>query len=295
MEGILRWGVDVVLWMQQASPSLDGLFKTLTFFGSQEFYLLLMPFVYWCVDRALGTRLMVLLVFSALANTVVKVIADQPRPYTYDPRVKAIETQPSNGFPSAHAQNATAVWGFLGGWARRRWVWALGVVVAIAVGISRVYLGVHFPTDVLAGYVIGVLALWLFMRGWPAVERWFRRLALALQLIIVGLLPLALLLFQHTDDVVTGVGATVGVGVGVVLERRMVRFDTAGTTRHRAERFVVGAVILIGLWAGLRVAFAGVEPALVLRLVRYGLVGGWVTLGGPWLFVQLGIAGQKPA
>jgi len=295
MEGILRWGGDVVLWMQQASPSLDGLFRTLTFFGSEEFYLLVLPFVYWCVDRALGVRLMVLLVFSALLNTVIKVVVGQPRPYTYDSRIKAIETQPSNGFPSAHAQNATAVWGLLGSWSRRRWVWILGVVVAVGVGVSRVYLGVHFPTDVLGGYVIGVLVLWLFMRGWPVVERWFRRLAIAWQLIIVAVAPLAVLLFQRTDDVVTGVGATLGVGVGVVLERRLVRFDTEGTTVRRAERFVIGVVVLVGLWVGPRALLAGLEPAVLLRLVRYGLVGGWVTLGAPWLFVRIRVADQYPA
>ncbi len=295
MEGILRWGVDVVLWMQQASPSLDGLFRALTFLGSQEFYLLALPFVYWCVDRVLGVRLMALLIFSALVNTVIKVIAGQPRPYTYDQRVKALETQPSNGFPSAHAQNATAVWGFLGSWARRKWVWILGAVLAVGVGVSRVYLGVHFPTDVVGGYIIGVLVLWSFMRGWHVVERWFGHLALAWQLIIVGALPLAVLMFQRGDDVVAGVGATIGVGVGVVLERRLVRFDTAGAVVRRVERFVIGAVVLIGLWAGLRAAFAGLDPALLLRLVRYGLVGGWVTLGAPWLFVRARVAGQSPA
>jgi len=107
--------------------------------------------------------------------------------------------------------------------------------------------------------------------------------------------PLAVLLFQRTDDVVTGVGATLGVGVGVVLERRLVRFDTEGTTVRRAERFVIGVVVLVGLWVGPRALLAGLEPAVLLRLVRYGLVGGWVTLGAPWLFVRIRVADQYPA
>jgi len=295
VDGILRWGADVVVWMQQASPSLDGFFKALTFLGSQEFYLLLLPLVYWSVDRVLGVRLMALLIFSALINTVVKVIAGQPRPYAYDGRVKAIATESSHGFPSAHTQNAAAVWGLVASRVRRGWLWSFALAFTVAIGVSRVYLGVHFPTDVLGGLVIGAVVLWLFLRGRRPVERWFCALRLPVQLALVAVVPLVVLAFQHTEDVVTGVGATLGVAVGFVLERDLIGFETAGSVVHRVMRFVIGGVVLFGLWAGLRTLFAGVEPALLLRLVRYALVGAWVALGAPWLFLRVGIAGQKPA
>jgi hypothetical protein len=61
MEGVLNWGIDVVLWFQQFSPALDLPFKVLTSLGDKEFYLLLMPLVYWCINRRTGARLFVLL------------------------------------------------------------------------------------------------------------------------------------------------------------------------------------------------------------------------------------------
>jgi membrane-associated phospholipid phosphatase len=294
VDGILRWGVDVILWMQQASPSLDWLFKTLTFLGSEGFFLILMPFVYWCVDRVLGIRLIVLLLSSVAINTVVKVLAAQPRPFQFDGRVKAITTETTFGFPSGHTQSSTVVWGLLGRKARRWWFWTIAVALVVGVGVSRMYLGVHFPTDVLGGLVIGLIVLWLFVKWWPRVENWVRSLSLQVQLALTGP-PLLLLLVARDNDVVTGVGTMVGIGVGLILERRFVRFSTPGTVVQRALRMVVGLAVLIGIWAGLRSVFAGMEPAVLLRLARYTLVGLWAALGAPWLFTRLKIAGYRPA
>lgn len=80
-------------------------------------------------------------------------------------------TQRTNSsFPSAHAVGAAAVATLV---ARRHG--RLGIVawaVALWVGLSRIYLGRHFPTDVLSGFLLGAIASWLVLRG----ERWFEKL-----------------------------------------------------------------------------------------------------------------------
>lgn len=81
-----------------------------------------------------------------------------------------------------------------------------------------------------------------------------------------------------------------GMSTGVVLERRHLGFETAGPITSRALRFLVGGLLLAGLWLGLRTLFAGLEPALLLRLVRYALVGFWGAFGAPWLFLRLSLA-----
>ena len=60
MKPFLDWGIEVVLWFQQFSPALDLPFKSLTFLGNLEFFLILMPLIYWCLDRRLGARLLIL-------------------------------------------------------------------------------------------------------------------------------------------------------------------------------------------------------------------------------------------
>jgi len=81
-----------------------------------------------------------------------------------------------------------------------------------------------------------------------------------------------------------------GMGVGFVLERRWVRFDSGGPAWKRVVRFLLGVVVLVALWLGLRIAFSGLEPALLFRFARYGLVGLWGGLGAPWAFRRLGLA-----
>ncbi len=290
MDSLLQWGVDVIAWMQQASPALDGFFKAMTFLGSEEAYLLLVPLIYWSIDRVTGMRATVLLLVSALVNAGAKAIFDQPRPVQFDPSVHALVEETSPGLPSGHTQNTVAVFGYLAIQARRRWFWVLAAALMVLVPLSRVYLGVHFPTDVFAGYLIGGVLLWLFLTYWVPFERWFCRQAFAAQMAVVVALPVAAVFVWPTDDIATGAGTLLGMAVGFLIERRWVRFETAGSIVARVGRFVIGIVVLVAIWAGLRSVFAALDPALVWRTLRYGLVGLWGAAGAPWVFVRLGLA-----
>ncbi len=112
---------------------------------------------------AYTTGLLVSVVGAVLSSYLLKLMIERPRP-THGV-VEMIETTFS--YPSAHAAIAIALYGFLG-----YWVWhkttsigsrlAIGTItalVAVGIGISRLYLGVHFPSDVIAGYLLGIL--WL--------------------------------------------------------------------------------------------------------------------------------------
>ncbi|MBN1640632.1 MAG: hypothetical protein JXA09_05295, partial [Anaerolineae bacterium] len=112
MERLLEWGVDAILALQQFSPALDRVFTALTTFSDTEFYLLLLPFVYLCLDYRMGVRLTVWLMLSTYLNAVAKVLAAQPRPAEYDARVLALDEATGGGFPSGHTQNVVVVWGY---------------------------------------------------------------------------------------------------------------------------------------------------------------------------------------
>lgn len=289
MEAILNWGVEVCLWMQQFSPALDVPFQAITFLGEEAFFLLLLSALYWCVDRRLGARLTILLLLSNYTNSVAKVLAAQPRPFEYDPRVQRISEAWGGGFPSGHTQQSVVVWGYIAACVRRTWVWVGAIVLIFLIPLSRIYLGVHFPTDVLGGYVLGLVILMAFLGLEPGVEEILDRLALGWQLATAVSLALVLLLLFPTEDGVTTSAMIAGMGCGFALERRWLGFEPGGRGWRLVLRFLVGAVVLFGLWMGLRWAFVGLEPALLLRFVRYGLVALWGSLGAPWVFMKLGL------
>ena len=295
MESLLNWGVEVVLWFQQFSPALNLPFKILTSLGDKEFFLILMPLVYWCVNRRAGARLFILLLVSACLNEVTKLLADQPRPFNYDPRVIKMVHEDSGGFPSGHTQSAVVVWGYLACRFNKKALWLLAGFLIIAIPLSRIYLGAHFPTDIFGGYVIGALVLSIFFLLDSPFESWFNKKGILYQLGASMGLPVLLMLFipSGNDDMLTAVGALMGVATGLVLERRWVSFCSDGHWWKRVIRYFVGIVVLVGVWLGLRIAFYQIEPADLYRVIRYALVGLWGGLGAPWLFVKLKLAEKK--
>ncbi|MGB5746187.1 MAG: phosphatase PAP2 family protein [Desulfobacterales bacterium] len=292
MESLLNWGIEVVLWFQQFSPTLDLPFKILTSLGDKEFFLLLMPLVYWCINRRAGARLFILLLVSACLNEATKLLADQPRPFDYDPRVIKMVHEDSGGFPSGHTQSAVVVWGYLACRFNKKALWLLAGFLILAIPLSRIYLGAHFPTDLFGGYAIGALVLCIFFLLDSPIESWFSKKGTLYQLGSSIGLPVLLMLFipSGNDDMLTAVGALMGVATGLVLERRWVRFCSDGRWWKRVIRYFVGIVVLVGVWLGLRIAFHQLEPADFYRAIRYALVGLWGGLGAPWLFVKLKLA-----
>jgi membrane-associated phospholipid phosphatase len=288
-EDILDWGIEVVRWFQQFSPALDLPFKSLTFLGDLEFFLVFMPLIYWCLDRRMGARLLVLFLVSAYANAIAKVVADQPRPFQYDPRVKPLVHADGGGLPSGHTQGAMVVWGYLAFQIRSTKFWIIAGFLMVAIPVSRLYLGVHFPTDLLGGYFLGALLLALYFRFAPKVETWLIAKGFIWQISMAVILPVLLFWVspQGSPYALSACGALMGFLPGIALERRWIRFCAEGSFLKRSMRFVVGLIVLLGIWLGLRFAFTGLEPLSLFRSVRYACVGLWGALGAPWLFVRL--------
>jgi membrane-associated phospholipid phosphatase len=292
MVSILDWGISVIIWFQQFSPALDLPFKAFTFMGDQPFFMLLLPLVYWCLNRRLGARLTILFLFSAYLNAVAKVFAAQPRPYQVDPRVIPLYKASGGGFPSGHTQNAVVVWGYLANHFRRAGPWTLAGCLMLMIPLSRLYLGVHFPTDLLGGYLLGAALLLLYLKLEPVVEAWLAQKGLGWQLCAGIFIPLLLVLLvpgNGKHGVI--IGATLmGMGAGFAIERRCLRFESDGLWWKRLLRFLIGVPVLFTLWLGLRAAFNGLEPEQIYRFIRYALMGLWSGLGAPWLFVKLKLA-----
>lgn len=291
MNGILDRGVSIILRLQQLHPALDLPFIGFTLLGEEEFFMLMLPLLYWCSDRRTGARLGFIFLFSAWVNAVAKVIAGQPRPFEYDPRVLRIFAATGGGLPSGHTQSAVVVWGYLAAQFRRRWLWIVAAVFMVFIPLSRLYLGVHFPTDLLGGYVLGATLLLLYLWQEPRAEAWLARRGLAWQLGLALLVPaLMAVVYPTVDESAVATMATLaGLGVGMTLERRWVGFEVAGSWSQRVLRFVLGAATIMALRFGLK-ALLPADPGPLLRFVRYGAIGLFVSLAAPWAFVRSGLA-----
>jgi len=282
---LIPWGTDAVVWVQGfRTPTLDSFFKAVTFMGQQEFYLLLLPFIYWVMDKSLGLRLAFALLPGVYLNGCLKGLFFTPRP---DPaRVAWLVVETTYAFPSGHAQNSTVLFGFLAAHARRWLTWVLGALLIGSIALSRIYLGVHHPQDALGGLFFGAVYLLLFFWLEKPVSVWFRRQSLPVRLGLF-LAPIPLLLVHPTKDAVAAMASLAGLGVASVLEGERIRFDVGGPWWQRALRFLAGMVLALVAYLGLRAIF---PEGLFFRALRYACVALTVGLLAPWVFVKTGLA-----
>jgi len=298
--------IDIILWLQSfASPALDTIFGLITQTASEEFFLIVLPIILWCYDVLVGTRLVVIFLLSAYANGVLKDLVHTPRPYLVDTRVRALMAGTGGGYawPSGHTQNATVFWLFVAA-QFRRWrvlAWGVAIVAVALVGLSRMYLGLHWPEDVLGGLLVGVVALLVAGAGLRAWDRQGWTVPLWLGIAISVLAPLALVVVSPLfvtpgtmETAARALGVIAGLGLGHVLERRYLGFGPRGVAwwKHLLK-IVIGLGGLFILRLALKPVLALVLPPDAEAFVRYGLIGFWCGLGAPATFVLLRLAPRQ--
>ena len=297
MEAVWQWGLDFIRTVQLIhGPVLDAFFKAVTTLGEEDFFMIVIPTIFWCVDYAEGARLAFVFLLSPYVNSVLKDAFADPRPFELDPTVqRRFSGAEGYGLPSGHAQNAVVLWGTMAICFRKAWLWAVAILLMVLVGFSRIYLGVHFPTDVLGGWVVGAVLLGIYVAVGSRIETWLKRLELRWQLVLAVVVPLALLLLHPTASAATPAAVLMGMGVGIALMSRIAPFSAAGPAWQCFLRFLVGIVGVAIVYVGLRFVFPGEGEPLYffLRVVRYALVGLWAGLGAPWLFLQLRLASRR--
>jgi membrane-associated phospholipid phosphatase len=325
MQVFIDSGIAFIIVLQGAVGNwLIAPMRLFSYLGNEEFFFLILPLIYWSVDSALGLRVGFILLTSNLFNGIGKLIFAGPRPYWVSSHVRALwTTEVSFGVPSNHAQTAVSVWGMFAIYGKRAWIWAVSIAVIFLISFSRIYLGVHFPHDVIFGWVIGALILWTFTRFWKPVGAWVGKKTLSQQILLAFVVSLifialgfgavtlrngyqipeswisnALLAGTELPDPVnpnstfTSAGTFFGLAAGAAWIMSTGGYQAAGPIEKRAIRYVIGLVGVLILYLGLGAIFPRGDGFVfyLLRYIRYMLVGWWVAGGAPWVFVRYKLA-----
>ena len=293
--------VPFLLWLQGfRNPALDGYMMLMSWLGSEFGYLFFFPFLYWAVNKRWGALAGLALLTSVLIGDFIKWTFRLPRPSA---PVERLWEETSPGFVSTHASSSMAVLGTLALLARKTWFTILAALLILSIGLSRMYLGAHFPADVAGGWLVGAFTVWLMMRVVPRLEPTVLSWSPLRQAVVV-LAAAALILLLYPGDwegrrpaasAVSNVGVFVGLLLGLIWDHRRLHFQADGSWPRRIGRYVVGMVLVAVVYFGLSVAFAPLGGGIYLieqglRLVRYMLVGLVISGFAPWLFVRIGLA-----
>ncbi len=321
MEDVYEVGLEFIRWLQATYPQLAGFFVAISSLGREEFYLAILPLIYWCINKRAGRMLGYILFVAVAINTTLKHAFRAPRPFWIDPTV-GIEETGGYGIPSGHTQYAATLYLLVAYLVSGFWIWLAAGFMVILMALSRIYLGAHFIHDVAASFVIGVLLLILAIFWDRRVRaRFTRRIlgqrmmaAVLVVLFFAALYLILLYLIGEPDltvpwaayipvaetasrtEMASAIGAFMGFSIGIVLESSRIRFRTDGSIGKRAARYVAGIIIAIIIWRGLGMIFPH-DPLILafpLRMLRYFLVTLWVAYYAPWLFVRLRLADMDP-
>jgi len=269
--------------LQSIGPWFTPIMEIFTFLGYPQAYMILVAIIYWSIDRKLGLRLAIFLPVVASLNSILKQAFHAPRPNWIDPEIKAIRVSNGFGMPSGHAQ-ASTVWLYAAAIMKRGWFWALALAIVFLIGLSRVYLGVHFSSQVLIGWLIGLVVVLFFFRFEKKVLKWFLNKKINIQLFMILLISALILisgsiivcinkqweipiqwisnssvyfsegnetiLFSIGIEAVAGnAGAFMGTAMGAILSHRQGGFDSGGKVWKRGLRSVMGLIIMSALYA----------------------------------------------
>jgi membrane-associated phospholipid phosphatase len=162
----LSLDTTILLWLhQRTNPTIDHLMLNITALGNPATVVVLVTISLSLLLRYQRLWAAQVLVFNCLGGLTIlrglKLFFAKPRPQLWTPLV----VEPSYSFPSGHALGSVVVYGFLAFLLAsrypnyRRVIYPIAIVMMGAIGLSRLFLGVHYPTDVIAGYAVGLL--WL--------------------------------------------------------------------------------------------------------------------------------------
>ncbi|RME70771.1 MAG: phosphatase PAP2 family protein [Chloroflexi bacterium] len=297
MPPLWDWGNRLIVFIQAYhSPGLDAFFNGVTFLGEAEFFLLFLPLVIWSVDQRAGIRLVYLTFISVALNTWAKQFFNHPRPFEWptpetSPVLKLNARAEGPGLPSGHTQNAVVLWFYLAYRFHRAWFWAVAAGLVGLISFSRVYLGVHFPTDILGGAVLGAAVLGLFIIGEPAASAWLAQQPRRRLVILAIALPVGLLLLHPTPTNVAVFSVLLGFSLGILFD--LPPAEPALTLSGRILRYLLGLAGLLVIFIGLKFILPAEESSLYLPLagLRLAAVAFWISGGAPRLFRRLDRAG----
>lgn len=269
-------------------PVLNEFMLLITKLGEETAFLVIGLVMFWCVSKRLGYYVMSVGFFGNIASQAMKIACRVPRPWVKDPGFtileQAREAASGYSFPSGHTQSAVGTLGAIARDTKKCWLrWVL-IVVAALVGISRMYIGVHTPEDVLVGAaisVVGIFLLYTLMMG--KGDRTYPVLIILFALSVVYLVILELTQFPSDTDVhnlesaiknsYTFVGCMLGLVIGYPIEKRFVRFEEKAPWQGQVLKVVLGLGVVLAVKEGLRSPLEAVFAGhLAARSVRYFLI-----------------------
>ena len=269
-------------------PGLNEFMLGITRLGEETAFLVAALIVFWCVDKRKGYYVMAVGFAGTMANQFLKLLCRVPRPWVLDPNFtileQAREAADGYSFPSGHSQSAVGTFGAIAATSKNKWVKGVCIALCVLVPLSRMYLGVHTPADVLVGAGMALALVWLLRRWIMEGDRGMLVLIPLLTAMAVGLLLYTTCwpfpadvdqenLASGVKNAYTLLGCMLGIAVVYPVEKKYVRFSTEARWWAQILKVILGLAVVLMVKEGLRAPLDGIFGGhMAARMIRYFLV-----------------------
>lgn len=264
-----------------SNETLDSFFEIITMLGEEWFFIILFAIFFWCFNKSFGYKLAFICLTSAAINTIIKEIVKLPRPIGYE-GIKSIRVETAEGysFPSGHTQQSSSLFATLMIEFKKKWLYFIGALGILLVGFSRMYLGVHWPSDVIGGLIIGILWTMIAIK----IFDWSKDRGNPMLLGVFVIPMIILMLFFQTATYYKVVGTLLTLWIGYIIDEKDFSFVTKAVWWKQILKLVIGFLGLILI----KVYVKKLLPLTIYSdFLRYALMGIWMTVISPIIYRAL--------
>ncbi|AEW55382.1 MULTISPECIES: phosphatase PAP2 family protein [Bacillus cereus group] len=266
-------------WMTSLEGSvLTTFLKLVSIIANETLYLIVISISYWCISKRKAFHMIVMLCFSGYIGIMVKEFMKIPRPYTYD-GIEALYEKSAAGysFPSTHVQLSTTFWGSFMILCKKRIVWIIGIIFIILVAISRLYLRVHWLSDIIGAVLFSVIIVYLYTK--VTMELSDRKFIL-LQRIILAVSLIMYVMTSQVDNLKL-LGVLTGSTIGIMLENHFINMNESDDFKMQVVKTVLGLSIMLIMQYILKKVIPD------MYYLRYAVTGITITFLCPFIFHML--------
>lgn len=262
-------------------------------FGETLFLVVLICLIYWLVDKKLGEKLVIVSFSSMSVNGFLKTVVARPRPFTTgkvtrldidSPILSTTNLHAYESFPSGHSQMSAGMF-FTGAFHfHKKWSWIIFPLLTVGVMLSRLYFGVHYPTDVLVGATLGIA----FACFWEYI---FRKQDKLIYPVLFGfaLLSIVLSVIAPSKSMLELCGCLCATAIGLPIENKYIKFENATSGKNRAFRALLGLACVGAVFGAFSLLPFAFLELWGWKLVKYFLTVLTGVLLVPFLFKTLKI------
>ena len=278
-------------------PVLNEFMLLITHLGEETAFLAIGIIIFWCVDKYQGYYLMGVGLFGNMANQFLKILCRIPRPWVRDPNFHALESAipeaSGYSFPSGHSQTAVGTFGCIAATQKHKVIRAVCIAIMVLVPLSRMYVGVHTPADVLVGSAMALIMVFAFKplmlgngkKNIPVVFAVLTILSVG-YLLFVELFPFPADIDQHNYESAvkngyTFIGCFVGLLIVWFVDEKKLHFTNEAVCWAQILKAVLGLAVVLAVKEGTKGILNGIfGDEMIARAVRYCLVV--ITAGILW-------------